>query len=220
MNDDPNKSLSDAEAKALRSLATEPDPSPELEGRVVAELKRRGAIRANGGWIMKITKTAAAAIIIAVTFASGFVVGNRAETAPETGQVGTTVASGSNQYMLLMFMRVDPSRVATATERDANATAEYSDAMKAIIEEYRRWAEDREKEGRLVSAEKLADATRVMTGTGDHLQVASTANTDRLLGGYFLITAPSLDDAIAIAKTHPHLKYGGEVEVRPVESTR
>ena len=36
MSDDPNKNLSDAEANALRAMAGECEPSPELEGRVVA----------------------------------------------------------------------------------------------------------------------------------------------------------------------------------------
>jgi hypothetical protein len=218
MSDDPNKTLSDAEANALRSLGGGIDPSPELEGRVVAELKRRGAIRANGGWIMRISKTAAAAIIVAAAFAGGFAMGSRGETATTPAEVATTMpATDANQYMLLMYTRVDPSQVASA---DAPAEEPMSEeAYHAIIHEYRQWALDREKEGRLVSAEKLADDTRVMTGRGDQTTIATSANSDRALGGYFLITAPSLDDAIALAKTHPHLKYGGEVEVRPIEST-
>ncbi len=220
MSDDPNKNLSDAEANALRAMAGECEPSPELEGRVVAELKTRGAIRANGGWIMKLSKTAAAAIIVGAAFAGGFLVGNRGETAPQPVEVATPTSSDMNEYMLLMFMRVDPSQ-ATAAPSDAPAEeAAPSEAYRAIIEEYRQWAIDRENEGRLVSAEKLADDTRVMTASGGEIVVASDAHSDRALGGYFLIKAPSLDDAIALARTHPHLKYGGEVEVRPIEHTR
>ncbi len=223
MSDDPNKTLSDAEARALRSLADAPDPSPELETRVVAELKQRGAIRANGGWIMKISKTAAAAIIVAAAFAGGFAMGSRGETATEptdtpTGtEIVSHAAEADNQYMLLMYMRVDPAQTAAA---DAHAEEPMSEeAYHAIIHEYRQWALDREKEGRLVSAEKLADDTRVMTGRGEQLTIATAANSERALGGYFLITAPSLEDAIEMAKSHPHLKYGGEVEVRPIETT-
>ncbi|HXV14268.1 MAG TPA: YciI family protein [Candidatus Krumholzibacteria bacterium] len=216
MSDDPNKNLSDAEQRALRSLGGEIDPSPELEGRVVADLKRRGAIRANGGWIMKISKTAAAAIIVAAAFAGGFAMGSRGETATAPADVATTTpATDANQYMLLMYMRVDPTQAADApAEEPMN-----EEAYRAIIDEYRQWALDREKEGRLVSAEKLADDTRVMAGRGDQMTIATSAHSDRALGGYFLITAPSLDDAIALARTHPHLKYGGEVEVRPIETT-
>lgn len=167
---------------------------------------------------MKISKTAAAAVIVAGAFAGGFAMGSRGETATVPTEVATTTTptSDANQYMLLMYMRVDPAQAA------ADAPAEdpmNEEAYRAIIDEYRQWALDREKEGRLVSAEKLADDTRVMTGRGDQMTIASTIDSDRALGGYFLITAPSLDDAIALAKTHPHLKYGGEVEVRPIETT-
>jgi len=220
MSDDPNKNLSDAEANALRAMAGECAPSPELEGRVGAELKTRGAIRVTGGWIMKLSKTAAAAIIVGAAFAGGFLVGNRGETAPQPTDVATTTPSNMNEYMLLMFMRVDPSQASTA-QSDASAEEPApSDAYRAIIEEYRQWTIDRANEGRLVSAEKLADDTRVMTRSAGEIVVATDTHSDRALGGYFLITAPSLDDAIALARTHPHLKYGGEVEVRPIENTR
>ena len=216
MHDDPNKNLSDAESKALRALAGEPEPSPQLEDRLMADLKRRGAIRADGGWIMKVSKTFVAAIVVAAAFVGGFVMGGRGETA--TPPVEVAAPSGdAPQYMLLMFTRVAPSPSAESQPREP---ADGGESYRAIVAEYRQWAIDRENEGRLVSAEKLAADTRVMTGRGSDLRIASSANTDRMLGGYFLITAPSLDAAIELAKTHPHLKYGGEVEVRPIENTR
>jgi hypothetical protein len=115
--------------------------------------------------------------------------------------------------MLFMFKR---------GRRDPNAPAPdpTSAGYRAIIAEYRDWAMARAAEGRLVSAEKLSEATRVMTGSGDQVAIAESADTDRVLGGYFLIKARNLDDALALAKTHPHLKYGGEVEVRPIENTQ
>jgi hypothetical protein len=167
---------------------------------------------------MNISKSAAAAIIVGAAFLGGFAMGNRGETAPQPSDVTTATSDESNQYMLLMFTRVDPSQ---ATSADASSDEPMNEeAYQAIFNEYRQWALDREQEGRLVSAEKLADDTRVMTGRGDQMQIATSAHSDRALGGYFLITAPSLEDAIELAKTHPHLKYGGEVEVRPIESTR
>jgi len=37
------------------------------------------------------------------------------------------------------------------------------------------------------------------------------------LGGYFLVTAASLEQALEIARDCPHLRYGGRVVVRPVD---
>ena len=216
MSDDPNKNWTDEEAATLRSLRDEPVPSAGLEDRIVDALKRRGSIRAQGGLIRMAGRTVALAAAAAVVFIGGFVLGGRrAETAPPSLQPAAAqeeeAAAGKNEYMLLMFSRAS----------DARAEDEMpAEKMQAIIGEYRQWAMDREKEGRLVSAEKLASATRIMTESGGDIAIASSSDSERVLGGYFLITAHSLEEAIDIARTHPHLKYGGEVEVRPIEITR
>ncbi|MEM8895862.1 MAG: hypothetical protein AAGC88_14870, partial [Bacteroidota bacterium] len=35
-----------------------------------------------------------------------------------------------------------------------------------------------------------------------------------LISGFYMIEAPNVDAAIAIARTNPHLKYGGSIELR------
>jgi hypothetical protein len=42
------------------------------------------------------------------------------------------------------------------------------------------------------------------------------ADSKEAVGGYFLITASSLDEAVAIAKRCPGLEHGAVVEIRPV----
>lgn len=44
------------------------------------------------------------------------------------------------------------------------------------------------------------------------------AETKEQLGGYYLIEAENLDDALAIASRIPSLRIGGSVEVRPLLS--
>jgi len=217
MSDDRDKNPEEVEATVLRSLADAPVPSAELEERIVRALEKRGVIHSTRRRaIMAISKTVGIAAALGVVFLGGFTVGVRKVSGSnrQPAQVATAPAtSNANQYMLLMFMRGRQDAPAPATDGAR-------EAYKAIISEYRDWANARASEGRLLSAEKLADDTRVMAGRGEALTIAESASTDRVLGGYFLITAPSLDDAIALAKTHPHLKYGGEVEVRPIENTR
>jgi len=43
------------------------------------------------------------------------------------------------------------------------------------------------------------------------------AETKEQLGGYYLIDAPNLDDAIEAASKSPNVSYGGSVEVRPIQ---
>lgn len=212
MSDDPKQNWTDDEAALLRALRDEPAPPAGVEERIVDALKQRGRIRAQGGLIRMAGKSVGLAAAVAVVFFGGFAAGtHRAESARETAPVAQQVPAGAHEYMLLMFTRADVAR----EERQMPEAQ-----MNEIIGEYRQWAIDREKEGRLVDAEKLADATRIMTESDGGIAVVSSSDSDRVLGGYFLITADSLDQAIEIARSHPHLKYGGEVEVRPIETTR
>ena len=43
------------------------------------------------------------------------------------------------------------------------------------------------------------------------------AEVKEVVGGYFLIRASSYDVAVEIARTCPHLRYGGRIEVRQVD---
>ena len=42
------------------------------------------------------------------------------------------------------------------------------------------------------------------------------AESKEAIGGYFLLQADDLDEAVAVAKQCPALEYGSTVEVRPV----
>jgi hypothetical protein len=64
--------------------------------------------------------------------------------------------------------------------------------------------------------QSTATATSVRVRDGKRLITDGPfAETHEQLGGYFLIDAPSLDDAIAIAARIPNAKRG-TVEIRPV----
>jgi hypothetical protein len=40
--------------------------------------------------------------------------------------------------------------------------------------------------------------------------------TKEILGGYYTIEAPDYDAAVKLTETHPHLAYGGSIELRKV----
>ena len=42
------------------------------------------------------------------------------------------------------------------------------------------------------------------------------SETKEILGGYYTIAAADYDEAVKLALTHPHLEYGGTVELRKV----
>ncbi len=85
-----------------------------------------------------------------------------------------------------------------------------------------------------ITAEYMAVATSPGVLGGDQLQPSDTATTVRVadgrtlttdgpfvetkevLGGYFLVEADNLDEAIAVASRIPAARLGGAVEVRPL----
>jgi hypothetical protein len=45
------------------------------------------------------------------------------------------------------------------------------------------------------------------------------SETKEVLAGYYTIEAPNYEEAVKLALAHPHLEYGGTIEVRQVYGT-
>ena len=89
----------------------------------------------------------------------------------------------------------------------------------AIMNEYFTFTDDIQKKGKYVAGEALqptATATTVRVRNG---KVSTTdgpfAETKEQLGGFYLIEAQDLNDAIQVASRIPSARFGA-VEVRPV----
>jgi hypothetical protein len=89
----------------------------------------------------------------------------------------------------------------------------------AVMEEYFRFTADIQKNGKYLAGEALqptASATTVRVRNG---KVSTTdgpfAETKEQLGGFYLIEATDLNDAIQIASRIPSARHGS-IEIRPV----
>ena len=82
----------------------------------------------------------------------------------------------------------------------------------ALVDEYRQWAIGLREAGRSVSGERLGDAMRVV-------QTPAAGMAPERVRGFFLISAASIDEAEAIARTCPHARRGGSVVVWPIAAT-
>ena len=103
---------------------------------------------------------------------------------------------------------------------DEKAWARVSDSdRQAIYAEYRGLISELTAKGQYLGGAQLrptSTATSVRVRQGKPLVTDGPfAETTEQLGGYFLITAPSLDDAVAIAARIPSARMG-TVEVRPL----
>lgn len=77
------------------------------------------------------------------------------------------------------------------------------------VEAYRAWAAKLRQEGRFVTGERLAR---------DSVAVPSGTVTDEPLGGFFIVSAGSLADAVAVARSAPHMARGGQIIVRAIDT--
>lgn len=92
--------------------------------------------------------------------------------------------------------------------------------IQAAIEKFTNWARKLRSEGKLVSAEKLKDNTGMLVSSrgGQIVVDGPFAETKETIGGYFIIEAADMNEAISIAKESPAMDGGNVVEVREVEA--
>jgi hypothetical protein len=92
--------------------------------------------------------------------------------------------------------------------------------QRAARANYRAFATAAQERGALLDGGELqstASATTVRVADGATLVTDGPyAETREVLGGYFLVDAPSLDDAVELAKQLPQPHGGGGIEIRPV----
>ena len=91
--------------------------------------------------------------------------------------------------------------------------------MQSIVQEYFDWRDSLDRDGKLVSSNKLQeDGGKNLTREGGSIRVTDGPYTEakEVVGGYFLIEAADYDEAVAIARTCPHMTYGHRIEVLAV----
>ena len=87
--------------------------------------------------------------------------------------------------------------------------------LQANMGKWMAWVDKLNASGQYVSGEALLPGGKLVTG---HNAVTDGPYTEgkELVGGYFVINAGSMDEALAIANEYPDFQYGGTVQVRQV----
>jgi len=110
------------------------------------------------------------------------------------------------QYMLLIYN--DPNAWESMPE----------DEQGAIYNAYGTFTAELQESGKMVAGDALqpiTTATSVRVRDGEPLTTDGPfAATKEVLGGYYLIEAPSYDEAVKLSLDHPHLEYGGTIVLR------
>lgn len=169
-----------------------PEPPAGLEQRVVDSLRAQGLLGPTAVVVPRRTLTRRWAWPVAI--AAGlllFASGFALGRRPAAAS-----ADGLQRYTLLLY---------EGPEFNPTGTPE-----PALVEEYSRWAGALAGRGRLVGGEKLGDKAWTLGS-----ETASPAGPT----GYFVIAARDHAEALAIARTCPHVLHGGTVSMRPIETS-
>jgi hypothetical protein len=92
--------------------------------------------------------------------------------------------------------------------------------MQKIIAKYTAWREELVRQNRMRGGEKLTnDGGRRLRIQGDKISITDGPYSEaaEVLGGFFTIEAKDYDEAVAIARTCPHLTGTQWIEVRQVD---
>ena len=111
-------------------------------------------------------------------------------------------------YMLLLHQ--SPSKFQDLAPED----------IQQIIARYTTWRSELVRQNKLRGGEKLGnDGGRRLRIQGDQVSVTDGPYSEaaEVLGGYFTIEAANYDEAVAIARTCPHLTGTQWIEVRQID---
>ena len=114
------------------------------------------------------------------------------------------------KYMMLIYQGATPTPQSSEWETlsDEVKSAVYAD-YKAINEDPRVETGERMQPPEMASTVRAKDGETLVTD-------GPFAETKDAIGGYFLLDADNLDDAIELAARVPAARMGGAVEVRPI----
>ena len=91
--------------------------------------------------------------------------------------------------------------------------------LQSLMKQFQTWTEKITKDGHFVAGDKLTKdpGKTVKVKNGKVFVDGPYAESKEAIGGYYLIKANSMDEALEVVKGCPALTYGGILEVREVE---
>jgi hypothetical protein len=100
----------------------------------------------------------------------------------------------------------------------ANDSAHATDATYEDTGVYDRHADELAASGAMLACYALTPRDLATSLHGDAITDGPFLDAKEVIAGFYVLEAPDLDAALAIARTNPVLAAGGALEVRPVHS--
>ncbi len=99
------------------------------------------------------------------------------------------------------------------SERQDGTAPPSAEQMKAAIKQWQDWIRSIALKGKYSGTNRLMSEAKTVK-PGNVISDGPYAEVKEVVGGYLVVKADSIDEAIEMAKGCPNLSYGGNVEVR------
>jgi hypothetical protein len=179
------------ERREWDALPTEAPPPPGLQARIVAGLKADGLLEGRKASPVPLQWLLAASLALLLL---GFGLGRMHTRQPFGGDPGNM-----SRYVLLLH-------------EDSSFNGGKTPIVK-LTAEYGKWA--RGLKGELLAGERLGDDVNQITAAGTRIAFAP----EGFIGGFFVFQAANDERARAIARSCPHLRHGGRIELRRISAS-
>lgn len=202
MSKDFEEFFDEYEKRQFDELARHKNPPDELEEIIMTRLKQEGPInsdeRQNKWSLFRLAMASAVAVLLLIF---GIAIGS-------FWQNDAAGLANNKTPQFILLLRSDTQTGEKLSREEIGKR----------VKEYTVWANQINEKGQLINAEKLKNKTGVLDQT-KQLKSAKTSTESQVVG-FYLIKANNYEQAVSIAKDCPHLKYGGEVEVREIDKFR
>lgn len=89
--------------------------------------------------------------------------------------------------------------------------------IKTVAEKAHEWMSNLMNQGKVKNGMGLArEGARITGKTGRVISDGPYAESKEAIGGFLVVEAESMEEAIAIAKSNPTIQYGTTIEIRPL----
>lgn len=101
---------------------------------------------------------------------------------------------------------------------DATRSEQSPEEMQAHMEVWKSWMGNLAGNGQLVDGLPLSKEGKVVLSAGETITDGPFAEGNEIVGGYLIVNANNLDEAVEISKGCPIYEHQGSVEVREIMS--
>jgi hypothetical protein len=187
----------DEEQQLFRALDREFDPPAALEQKTVDALKKNNLLKSSfRGTTRRVFRFAIPAVLAAIIFAAGLIAGKLSSA--EKSKIAYSEST------FIFFLLEDSNFQTPSGERE----------LKERVNEYRNWAMLLRSNGVGISGVKLQDHQEILNGAK-----SDAVSESPLIRGYFVVQAGTIEKAREIARSCPHARYGGIIQIRQIEPT-